>query len=489
MKKLLYSLAALATLLFAAGCAKEQLPQDGRDGDLVEATFQVALSNQAATKVDGVSEAANVDELDVFVYDKNGDWLNTLIPAVTKVDQTHYTVTMKLIRNVQYSFVFFAQKSGTYTFADNKKTIMIDYTAGRTNDDTRDAFYAVEKDYTVTAAFSKDITLTRPFAQINFGSVASDYAAAVASKVAFDATLTTKITVKQAPSVLNLLDGTTGTPVDVAFQANRYQGGTLNVSGTTDTPVRYMAMAYVLASSGSATATTVTLDVAGKQNGNEVDIQHNIANVPFQRNYRTNIFGDVFSVNGQFNVTTDPAFNAPDHDKILNVYSTLADLNAALAAGARTVILDTPATGTITLPDSADDVSISIEGDFSINEITIAYPGGATAQTANQLVYAENLGTLTDLPQTHIDLASGSQITTKAVVGSNTATFVVNPNAFIKELEIQKGSLEVLSSTAVTTATIQATATDAGTKAVIEGEVNGNIEYGAASRARRVLIC
>ena len=484
MKKLLYSLAALGALLFAAGCAKEQLPQGGSDGDLVEATFQVALANQAATKVDGVSEAANVDALDVFVYDKDGTWLNTLTPTVTRVDQTHYTVTMKLIRNVTYKFVFFAQKSGTYAFSDDKTTITVNYAAGLTNDDTRDAFYAIENDYTVTAAFSKDITLTRPFAQINFGSVASDYAAAVASNVAFDTTLKTKITVMQAPSVLNLLDGTTASPLDVVFQPNKFQGGTLTVSGTTDTPVRYMAMAYVLAPTISTTATTVTLDVAGKQNGNDVNIQHNIANVPFQRNYRTNIFGDVFSVNGQFNVTIDPvyadAYTDPNVSDYTPTYASIAALNTAFAAGSLpfTVTLATPETGIIKLPNSIEDVSIRFMGDFSGNTITIQYADTPTNYPANLTLYAENLGTLSaNLPQTHIELVSGSNISTEAVIGSNTNTFVMKPNSYVELLRIIKGSLKVEAATEAgetdayaKKVVIDASATDANT--VIEGKVD-----------------
>ena len=314
MKRFVHFFAALSVLLLT-GCDKIGL---GEGSNEVEANFSVALSQGTATKVDGVSEAASVDVLDVFVYDANGDWLDTVTPAVTKVDQTHYTVKVKLIRNVKYSFVFFAQKSGTYPYSADKKTITVDYSAGLCNDDTRDAFYALEKDYTVTGAFSKDITLRRPFAQVNFGSLNSDYTAAEASKVAFDATLTTAITVKKAASVLNLLDGTTGTPVDAVFTANKFQGGTLTVSTSiTDTPVRYMAMAYILASSSKETATSVALDVVGKQSGIDFSIFHNVTNVPFQRNYRTNIVGDIFSVDGTFNVIIDPIYSTPDFESNL----------------------------------------------------------------------------------------------------------------------------------------------------------------------------
>ena len=114
---------------------------------------------------------------------------------------------------------------------------------------------------------------------------------------------------------LHLLDGTTSGSVDAQFMLNDWQGDTLTVSGATDTPVHYIAMTYVLASTDKEMVNEVRLDVAGKQNGIDFAIDHEIANVPIQRNYRTNIIGDIFSIEGQFNIIIDPIYNTPDHDK------------------------------------------------------------------------------------------------------------------------------------------------------------------------------
>ena len=145
-----------------------------------------------------------------------------------------------------------------------------------------------------------------------------------------------------------------------------------------------------------------------------------------------------------------------------------------------TVTLDTPEDGTIKLPDTSEDVSIRFMGNFSEKSITIQYADTPAAYPANLTLYAENLGTLNaNLPQTHIELASNSQITNKAVVGSNTTTFVVNSNASIKEVEIIMGSLKVEQDAEVETATVKA---EAGAEAttVIEGKVeNLTIEAGS----------
>ena len=292
------------------------------DDGKTEAVFQVSLAQSAQTKVDGVSEAAAVDHLDVFVYDASGKYLSTIQPTVTPVvGNTQYTVKMRLLNNVKYSFVFFAQKTGTYTFAADKSTLTIDYSTMLTNADASDAFYARVNDYTVSGAFTQPVTLTRPFAQINFGSAKADYQAAEASQVKFDATLKTAISVKQAPSVLNLLTGLVGTPVDVSFQPNTYMGsaagsGTLTVSDADfpgATPVRYMGMVYVLADASSTTTLSqVSMSISGTQNGNSFASTREIANVPVRGNYRTQIVGNVFTDEGVFNITLDPAYQTPD---------------------------------------------------------------------------------------------------------------------------------------------------------------------------------
>ncbi len=314
MKRIVYILAA-AFIMFA-GCAKEG---SGVSGNSTELSFNVALTGKALSKVDGVSEAASVDTLDVFIYDENGEWIDTAEPVVTQgADNLHYNVKVKLVRNVVYNFVFFAQKKGTYAFSADKKTLGIDYNSLLCNKDSLDAFYARENNYKVTGAFTKNITLYRPFAQINFGSVQSDYAAAVASKVDFTSgTLKSAIKLSSVADTLHLLDGTTSGSVDAQFMLNDWQGDTLTVSGATDTPVHYIAMTYVLASTDKEMVNEVRLDVAGKQNGIDFAIDHEIANVPIQRNYRTNIIGDIFSIEGQFNIIIDPIYNTPDHDKNL----------------------------------------------------------------------------------------------------------------------------------------------------------------------------
>lgn len=322
MSKKLIIKGSIAALCCFAVASCNKAAQSGKEDDV---RFSVALETGVSTKVDGLGEAGSVDKLDVFVYDAAGNYMPTIVPAVTKIDGTHYSVTMRLLNNVKYHFVFFAQKSGTYAYSTDRKSITLDYSAIPANRDAYDAFFAHINDYTVSGDFNTPVTLRRPFAQINFGSVKADYLAAEASKVAFDASLQTSIVAEKVPSVLNLLTGEASVPVKAVFQAAPYMGsvagsGTLTVNSTPalsadQLPVRYMEMAYVLAGDTQANLDKVTLQLSGKQNGNAFSSVREVTNVPVRRNYRTSIVGNMFTGAAQFTVTIAPAFQTPDYRK------------------------------------------------------------------------------------------------------------------------------------------------------------------------------
>ena len=70
-----------------------------------------------------------------------------------------------------YSFLFWAsvnKENSPYSFGVDGKTITVDYNDAKANDESRDAFLGVVKNKAVEASFEENVTLKRPFAQINF---------------------------------------------------------------------------------------------------------------------------------------------------------------------------------------------------------------------------------------------------------------------------------------------------------------------------------
>ena len=276
MKKFLFFGTMVAMLLGAASCSSDIEPAMGGE---VPVSFAINLGDNIDSRT--ISDGLKANTLKFAVFE-NGTEITALAQEVP-VANKQATVTTKLVKGHTYTFVFWAQNSActAYNTAD-MSAIKVDY-AANCNDDTRDAFYKMDS-FTVTEAFEKTEVLTRPFAQINF--LAND-AAGVVNVNQYKS----KVTVTGVPTTLNTLDGTVGTETtDVTFALDTIPNETLAGYET----YKYVAMNYILA--------------ATDQDVNTVTV----ANCPVQRNYRTNIFGSLFTLEGKFNITIDPIYNTPD---------------------------------------------------------------------------------------------------------------------------------------------------------------------------------
>lgn len=115
--------------------------------------------------------------------------------------------------------------------------------------------------------------------------------------------------------------------------------------------IDYMAMLYVLVPTQKM-ITQVTFGV--KDPSYEA---FTFENVPFQRNYRTNIYGNLLTAPAEFNVVIDPIFNTPDYNVVVNdvaaldaAFSAEGDANITLSGDiANAGLLQVPAGKTVTL--------------------------------------------------------------------------------------------------------------------------------------------
>ena len=338
MKKLLYSIATLAILCFAAGCQRE-VDIDPVKGELVETEFVVTLDDATVTKAAISNDAANIDKLIVAAFKKSdGTYLpdlnetngNFVISPVENNgnNQKQFSVQAKLVRNFQYTIAFFAMHDGApYTLGTDGSITMA---AGATNDETLDAFYKAEDitlDPDTPSSLSKSITLTRPLAQINILSDPADWAAAKTSGITTG--LQSSISIAKAPNKLALYDGAISGETTLAFTQTAVPAGDddiINVStNETAKNAHYVAMAYVL-SSDSASPVDVTFAVPA--NGTDfTGFTRTVENVPNRRNYRTNLHGDLFTTNGDFTVVIDPSFGGNDNQDINVPQPTVSPLS------------------------------------------------------------------------------------------------------------------------------------------------------------------
>ena len=315
MKRLLVSLIALSATLLMASCAKEQLlPQES--GSEASVSFMLGLQNSLQTKAIGDGTGANM--LVYAVFDSNGE--KVIIDKVAKKVSFPAVETITLAKGQSYKIAFWAQNDATsaYTISD-EMVVSVDYGGARGNDETRDAFFKTV-DLTVTGDAQIDVELTRPFAQLNVGVTQNDWDAATASGVSIS---TSKAVVKEAASSLNLIDGTIGHPVDVTFDFGPIPTDPLSVDlngdGTAET-YKYLSMNYILPfdeTTGESSTTLSDLEFTfHPETGNDIVLTQGLDAVPVQRNWRTNIVGQILSGDLSFNISIDPGFNGDNNHEI-----------------------------------------------------------------------------------------------------------------------------------------------------------------------------
>ena len=314
MKKF-FSIFAASLMLFAASCSTEKLDEPKGDGNV---TFTVQLPGGLQSRALG--DGTTATKLYVSVYEKDGNSPLSVSPAAQAIN-LNQTVTLQLVTGKTYDIVFWAQAANApYTYNATGRTVEMNYSGATANAENRDAFFYIWNDFTVTGPMNETVTLKRPFAQLNFAT--SDWDAAVASGLNV---ATTSVEVKQLLPTLNLDNGLAeGTPADVTFTDAALPGESITIGGNA---YKYLALNYLLM---DATRSTVDVKLTAKESASDLRVLE-VSSVPVQRNYRTNIYGNLLTSTTTFNVTIDPEFATPDIESHLTW--DIATINSITRAG------------------------------------------------------------------------------------------------------------------------------------------------------------
>ena len=449
MKNFFKSLAicALAALTFAS-CQKENA-----DGNMDDQSSIVSInltSPLMGTKTFADGNTVNVVHVHVYQHDANGN-LTYIAPATqgaaietpskdVAMSAGAATYSTRLVTGQTYTFVFWAEKkdNGHYTYNPDTKTIAVNYDNAAGNDESRDAFYAVLPNVTITGAYSASVALKRPFAQINFG--ASDYEAAKAAGIEVTGAA---VELTGIANSINLLDGSVSGSETVTF-ANADLSSDPNDPNATlrvaNVDYKYVAMDYVLVGKKSKTLSDVTLTLAATGTQSSTP-EYTYTNVPLQGNYRTNIVGNLFTSPADITITVDPAFGNPDENIITGV-ANLDAANTAFANGATAVTVEEITSSDpdeIVLPATTAEVSLTLPAAPNGKTITIKYPDSASNVPATVNIKAVNAASLTiNAPQSHVEL-NGITVTTLTASTSST-TLVVGADVTVGTLTVKAGS-------------------------------------------------
>lgn len=310
-KQILWACTVVVALLMGA-CNEDDM-FGSRNGNSV--TFNVGVPELASTRAVGDGFTAN--RLYWGVYDHN----NQLLPDIsnTTVDNKEDmqfagsgTVTLTLAKDKKYSIIFWAANADSSMCTVDWEARTMTVAPQFANLEAYDAFCKYEVIDNVSGYMTRDIKLKRPFAQINIGT--ADIAKAAASG------LTVQNTKVQIAGLHTTYDFVTGESEGDATFGYNYPVKPVSFDGekfpVEDDKYDYLSMNYALISADKklVDVTFTYIDDDAQEH------TRTYSAVPVQRNWRTNIYGNILTSEADFKVTIVPEFaDVANPDSVHNI--------------------------------------------------------------------------------------------------------------------------------------------------------------------------
>ena len=301
MKKI-YSLVAVAGLVFATACSQDNYTETQVGGESqVTFTAELPATQSSRAVANEYGNGATATTLSYAIYE-----MGQKTPLIVSQDEVTFNADLKasfsvsLVNGRSYDVVFWADAPNSiYTFNAATQTITADY--AKANQESYDAFYAAVKGMAVNGAAQQPVELYRPFAQLNIGTNDTQDAATAGlvvseTQISVNAYTTLNLyTGEVEEQTTNLTYAMSAIPTEYGFPVANYD---------------YLAMNYILV---PADATPYEITFTTYEDGAAVNTR-TYSSVPLERNYKTNIYGRLLTSTTDFNVEIKPAFLKPDKD-------------------------------------------------------------------------------------------------------------------------------------------------------------------------------
>lgn len=325
MKKYFYSLLAATGLLLATSCSQDDLVNEtGSESKVV--TFKVNLPDQATSRA--VGDGTKATELIFAMYEEDSD-TPLIRKKISDTDDGNntadgkFTVSVPMAKDIKYDLLFLAYNPDNCAFKiDESDPAQTNLKALKfknkltANLDAYDAFVGVKKSQGITASGTNSVPLTRPFAQVNAATSDTGDAALLKSTVT-----KSEFCIYGVPSTYNVFEGEATDTMDVVFEKSAIPANeTIIKDGTT---YNYLTLAYVLAGCVDQTSTHKAEFLFYREDGKQVSSLY-FENFPIQRNYRTNVLGNLLTQVEDYTVTIHKGFegtHSADPDEANRVYT------------------------------------------------------------------------------------------------------------------------------------------------------------------------
>lgn len=298
----------IALTAFLGSCQKEFM-------SWLSGNVEVSLKVETgAAMTRAIADGTNIDILHYEIYGTDVERASVPLAEGSVKDSDGdgvFDLDLTLIKDQTYNFIFWAQvdrEQGMehYDVSDLRKVGIKSYADELANDESRAAFFA-HKEIHVSGSIDETITLYRPFAQLNIGTVTYDTSLNLAGDLAVN---TSEVNVTGIASVFNTISGKGEGKQKVTFQAAAphvdmsASERKLEVNGAR---YHWLGMNYMIV---NGDADNVTVDVLFDTTYGDVSLS--VENVPVRENYRTNIIGDLLTTDAKFVVVVDDRFAGAD---------------------------------------------------------------------------------------------------------------------------------------------------------------------------------
>lgn len=294
-------------MLLSWSCSHEL---DGPNGEGAEVEVNFVLELEGALETRAISDGTGADQLSWAIFSEAGELIHakTVKDNVTGLlTESGHSIAVSLAKGKTYKAVFWAQnpECTAYTVSEDMK-VTVNY-EGLNNDETRDAFFASSEPFTVSGSTSVSVTLKRPFAQVNVGAYPWDlqYAQESGNDVQMSGAV-----IKNVADCINLFDGSLEGDVEVAYSLAAVPQEDLMVdvdeNGQKEM-YEYLSMSYVLASP-EGTTHEMAFTFADASGNGAFEFSQGLGAVAIQRNWRTNIVGQILTGDISFNIKVDPSY-------------------------------------------------------------------------------------------------------------------------------------------------------------------------------------
>ena len=305
---------AMAVLFGAVACSQNPIEEVVSNQE-VTTKLTIGLEN-LGTRLAGDSGMINKVAWGVYNHkeDGTGEYLkvhSSEIAGVADFQNGSAEIEITLFTGKRYDLVFwgYCDDNTAYTIDWENRALNVNYTGQKANVEANDAFFHIENGF--RAGQNQTFTLRRPFAQLNVGQTYEDYNI---MQLTGNSIVASSATAK-AYTTMSLVDASVSDLVDVELLQNAVVAEDLTVAGAN---YKHLAMNYLLVNQKEV-VNTVTFNFVENgevADGNGTVFTRQYYNIPLQRNYRTNILGNIISDEYTFTIVIDEEFDG-EHNSII----------------------------------------------------------------------------------------------------------------------------------------------------------------------------